>query len=457
MELYKRIDFFKKIIQNKMNSHLNVFKTYTNSLRTFQLENDLTRALAISLQEDSLFFHEILKEVFSDTKFYSQLFDSIENETTISIDIQQKTSQISDYEHIFAITLSEAKISDFWEAKHDRNYDPICDLVIKINNICLIIEAKRDNTDCTSQLFNQVLNIIRSEDEKITTLDKDNYSKFITPFDLNWGKLMVIAVRVLSFEKSFGNTNRFLSDFVSLVREHNYKWLPEAPINSLQSNNQNLILRRIDSAIIEASKSNNNITKLSYTDRLGISFNKDWAQEIIFRINENGDLTASVYPGNTKHQGYSLFKTNPIFGKDIKVLGQKYLISQGYHIKFTSFQRYFTGLEFDESELKNKLYTTANFSNFTGRKKREKDWKDIEKLFDHSLKFDWRSQCKWNELIINSGKNQFDISFGYEITVIIPFEKLKEIDTNQFDLTKLTTLIVEIHQQYSDELLNNNN
>jgi len=171
-----------------MNSHLNVFKTYTNSQRTYQLENDLTRAFAISLQEDSLFFHEILKEILKGTKFYNQLFDSLENETTISIDIQKRASQISEYEHIFAITLSETEIRNFWESQHNRNYDPICDLVIKINDIYLIIEAKRDNYDCTAQLYNQVLNILNSENEKISSLSKEEHENIITPFDLNWTK-----------------------------------------------------------------------------------------------------------------------------------------------------------------------------------------------------------------------------------------------------------------------------
>jgi len=192
-----------------MNNHLNIFKTYTNSQRTFQLENDLTRAFAISIQEDSLFFNEILKEVFNGTNFYSQLFDSLESETIISIDIQKRTSQISDYDHIFAITLSEAEIGDFWKAKNNRNYDPICDLVIKINNVYLIIEAKRDNFDCTAQLYNQILNVINAVDQNTASLNKIEHGNIITPIDLNWSKLMAIAVKVLSFEKSFGNTNRF--------------------------------------------------------------------------------------------------------------------------------------------------------------------------------------------------------------------------------------------------------
>ncbi|WGH75995.1 hypothetical protein P8625_02170 [Tenacibaculum tangerinum] len=437
-----------------MNSHLNIFKTYTNSQRSYQLENDLTRAFAISLQEDSLFFHEILKEVFKGTKFYSQLFDSLESETTISIDIQKRTSQLFEYEHIFAITLSEAEIGDFWGAKNDRNYDPICDLVIKVNDVYLIIEAKRDNYDCTAQLYNQVLNVISSDEANTNSLNEKEHGKVITPFDLNWAKLMAIAVKVLSFEKSFGNTNRFLADFVSLVKSHNYRWLPESPINSLQSNNKNSIFRRIDSAIIEASKIDSSITKLHYNDRLGIEFNKGWAQEILFNINKNGDLIVAIYPGNTKAQGHSLFKANPVFSQNISILDETYSVTKTYHIKFTSFQKYFTGLWFGDNVLNSDLYTRNNFYKFTGRKKRGKDWDEIEALFDNSLNFDWKNECKWNNKIINSGKNQFDISFGYELVVEIPFEKLKELDIVQSDLTKLTELIKNISNEFRDNLLN---
>lgn len=438
-----------------MNSHLNIFKTYTNAFRTYQLENDLTRALAICLQEDSLFFHETLKEVFQGTNFYSQLFDSLDNETTISIDIQIKASQITDYEHIFAITLSEAEIKNFWEVENDRNYDPICDLVIKINNVYLIIESKRDNVDCTAQLYNQILNIINSSNEKVMVLNRKEHFNIITPFDLNWSKLMTIAVRVLSFERTFGDINRFLSDFVSLVKEHNYRWLPEAPINSLQFNNKDAITRRIDSAIIESSnKTDNKINKLHYTDRLGIEFSNGWAQEILFNIDENGDLIATIYPGNTKAQGYQLFKSNPVFSNYVEILNEKYVVSKTYHIKFTSFQKFFTGLWFDENGIKNELYTTYNFNKFTGRKKKGVHWDEIETLFDNCLSFDWKDQCKWNELIINSGKNQFDISFGYRIDVKIPFRKLREIDTDFAELGNLTKMIENIYEQFSNNLLN---
>lgn len=434
-----------------MNSHLNIFKTYTRETRSFQLENDLTRAFAISLQEDSLFFHELLKEIFKETPFYRQLFGSLESETTISIDIQQKASQVTDYEHIFAIALSEAEMSDFWESKNNIEYDPICDLVIRINSVYLIVEAKRDRTDCTTQLYNQVFNIIKSNEENTISLSKQTHENFITPYDLNWKKLMSIAVRVLSFEKSFGHTNRFLSDFVSLVKSHNFKWLPESPISSLQSNNRSAILRRIESAIIEASKFDDKISKLPYNDRLGIVFLEGWAQEILFDINEFGDFCAVIYPGNTREQGKELFKHNLEFKEKINLLEESYQVTKLYHIKFTSFQRFFSGLWFNNTQVEGELYTISNFQEFTGRKRRE-EWGKIENLFDNFLRYEWRKQCRWNEAIINSGKTQFDISFGYELVVTIPFHKLKEVDTEQYELTNLIELIKNIYSEFRNIL-----
>lgn len=55
--------------------------------------------------------------------------------------------------------------------------------------------------------------------------------------------------------------------------------------------------------------------------------------------------------------------------------------------------------------------------------------------------------------MINSGKNQFDISFGYEVHIEIPFDKLKELDQKQSELDNLINLVTEIHKSFSNELL----
>lgn len=119
---------------------------------------------------------------------------------------------------------------------------------------------------------------------------------------------MSVATKVLSFEQATNNKNRFLSDFVKLVRKHNYRWLPEPAISSLQPEDTRSITRRIESTLEQTSEHSHSIERIEYNDRIGLVFPKAWAQEIVFNINKDGNLILSTYPGNTKGQGYSLFK-----------------------------------------------------------------------------------------------------------------------------------------------------
>jgi hypothetical protein len=434
-----------------MNSHLNIFKSYSQTNRSYQLENDLTRALAISLQEDALFFHEVLKELLKDTNVYNQLFESLENETHVSIAIQKRASQIANYDHIFAVSISESELSDFWAQTYNKHYDPICDLVIQINNMLFVFEAKRDNVNCTAQLYNQILNITHTENEP-PNFNKENFGDLVTPIDLNWPRLMAIAVKVSSFEKTMNSQNRFLSDFISLVKQHNFRWLPEPSISALHPTNKQAILRRLESTIEEVAKLTN-INKLNYNDRLGLEFYRNWAKEILFSVNDQGDVIASIYPGNTKGQGYALFESTPKFSNKLTILGHDYTTNYSYHVKLTSFKKYFQGLWFSESHLKKPLYTKENFQKYSGRKKRGAPWEALARLFDDSLNYDWRTQCHWENAVIHSGKNQFDISFGYEVHIQVPFDHLKVLDQKQSELDNLINLVTAIHKSFSDDLL----
>jgi hypothetical protein len=89
-----------------MNTHLNLFRTYTKENRQYQLENDLTRALAISLQEDSLFLHEVLNSILEENMM-GQLFNDGSNSNNIDIQIQVNNTNITEVDQIFAVSLSE--------------------------------------------------------------------------------------------------------------------------------------------------------------------------------------------------------------------------------------------------------------------------------------------------------------------------------------------------------------
>lgn len=110
---------------------------------------------------------------------------------------------------------------------------------------------------------------------------------------------------------------------------------------------------------------------------------------------------------------------------------------------------------FREENLKKPLYTRDNFKKYTGRKKRGDQWEQLASLFDDSLDYNWKKQCDWENSIVNWGKNQFDVSFGYEVQIEIPFERLQELDQNQTELNSLINLILETHKSFSDQLLLN--
>ena len=430
-----------------MNKHLNIFKTYTKKNRVYQLENDLTRALAICLQEDALFFHEVLKTIIDNSNLYNQLFEDLDGDTEVQIEIQKKVSDIQEFDKVFAVSLSESPMSNFWQQNRNTEYDPICDLVITINNILIVIEAKRDNINCTSQLYNQILNIFRLQNKAL-----EENQEAVIPFDLNWNRLMAIAIKVASFEKTTSNTNRFLCDFIQLVKEHNFRWLPEIPIGSLKNVNPKAISRRVESAVIQFCDNNESVEKLTYRDRLGTNFSKGWSNELLFDVDKNtGDLVVSIYPGNTKGQGRHIFNNEPYFSSQLKINDEHYQINKGYHIKFMG-QSYITGLWLKEDDFKKNLYTKHNFYKYTGRFRRE-FWEDIENALNEHINIDWQGQCQWQEKIINSNRTLFNITFGYYITMRIPFSKLAELDTNHNDVTPLANLVESIYRAFETSLL----
>lgn len=330
----------------------------------------------------------------------------------------------------------------FWSQKNDFAYDPICDIVIKVNGVLIVIEAKRDNVDCTAQLYNQAYNICAKNEVEF---GHEN----VVAHDLNWNKLMELAVKVYSFEKATSVPNRFLKDLIDLVKLHNFRWLPEASIYSLSPDNTNGISRRIDSAINELCKAGN-YDKLDYPDRLGLRFKKPWAQEILFSVNKTGDLDITIYPGNTKAQGEFIFHNDPKLKKEFDIGSNSYELNVDYHIKLTSFQKFFTGLWFNDDDLKSNLYTKENFWHYCGRNKRDEHWVAVENLFDTFFeeKYNWRSKCHWQEKVIESGRNQFDLSFGYEISIQVPFEELRKVDRSKSDLSGLTNLIESAYREF---------
>ena len=422
-----------------MNTHLNLFKSYSRENRDYQLENDLTRALAICLMEDSLLLHELLQFILKDE--YNKLF-SHHRKGDIIIDIQKNVSSLNGFSHLFAVSLSEYKMlaDNFFKSSHNAKYDPITDMIITIHDIAIIFEVKPNNTDCTSQLYNQALNA----NDKIVTKET------VTPVDLNWKDLMEMIISVSNYQSLIGKQSRFLVDFIDFVKLHNYRWLPQVPFSQQSFKGKlNKAYERLDAGVANAKTST-----IIYSDRHGFSVNFNWASEILFdciHTDKEDYLRAYIWPGNTKGQGWSLFPKSgePNFKSTIKLLDEEITVQKIFHIKFSHFQKYVTCLEGTDSDLLKSVVNAENFRSISGKKKRD-SWKKLEDFFDEhfTAEFNWRDKCGWKSNFWDSNRSYFDLALGYRLSIDVPLTVLQQIDTQRDNLLPLSDLLDEIHDEF---------
>jgi hypothetical protein len=423
-----------------MNKHLNIYKTYTKVNReNYQLEDDLTRALAIALQENDVFLHQFLKYILTKKEnAYSNLFDDYTSKNSIEIDIQKQVESIEGFDHLFAVRISgNAMGNDFYSQNHDEDYNAITDLFIQIDNIAIIFEVKPNNHNSTAQLYNQAFNSIKGD--AFLTMQND-----VTAVDFNWPLIMQMAVRINNYQVAINKKSRVLDNFISYIKMHNYQWLPQLSLSALSfTENSNSISKRLNDAI-------ENSDNTTINNRLGIKCNYGWAEEMLISLNQKTEeVSFTVYPGNTKAQGYHIFTTEgePQFKKSLEINNKARKINKDYHIKFSG-QSYITGLWAGEKDFEKPLYTKANFYHHSGRKKRNLHWESIKNVLDDAFNdtYDWQKECNWEQKLIGSNRSQFDISFGYELSVGIPFKELQLLDTDKNDLTNLIHLINKVKE-----------
>lgn len=88
-------------------SHLNFFKFFNESTDIIFLENNLSRAFALCLDNDSFFLHEYIRTIISEDD-YRFLYSTIDSDSNTFIHIQINTSTIEkvNYRSVNAIAMT---------------------------------------------------------------------------------------------------------------------------------------------------------------------------------------------------------------------------------------------------------------------------------------------------------------------------------------------------------------
>lgn len=422
-----------------MNQHLNLFRFFNESAGQVFIENNLSRAFALCLLNNSLLLNEFIQSVAP--KHYDELFTVLEKDASIQVDLQIPISTIANesFDHVYAVAMcgQDIDMNDFFNLnKYDDKQENITDILIRIKNIAFIIEVKRWSMDCKEQLYNQVAPFI----------DAKNPFNSVTPVSNSWPKVIQLMEKVNNVSQILGKESVFINDFIGLSLTQYPDWFSSKPFSLLpfseksNTTTHTQLMKRIRYCL---SKSNYDL--LGYNDRLGIAVKFPWATEVIPRFTADYNTSKpyvvfDIWPANTKSQGYSVFykPLDWLKKNSLIVDGTEYELDIMFNIKLSHFNKHVANISFYSGDLKFATHTMQNFEDYSGKWDRPK-WDEFVEFMDEHFKpeFDWKKQLNWESNFIDTDRNYFTMSLGFEIGLWIPYKDFQEIDKKEDDATKV--------------------
>jgi hypothetical protein len=417
--------------------HLNIFRYFNENHEAHFIENNLSRAFAICLRNDVLFFSEYLRGIVTPAD-YHYLFGHYEKDSKYLIDLQTNTGDIdvSDIKTIYAVAMtSNGKLSmeDFLGQQCGVNDEKnITDVWVLIKDIVLVIEVKRTWENCKQQLYNQIYPLISKND-----------GIKVNPVNFSWPQTFEVMERVINIRQMRQENLSVVNDFLSLCEQRYPYWFPtqafyNLPPLSINTKKSTVARDKRLRQIIQQSSEQ----ILPYSDRMAISFKTAWASEIIpdFRNHTQGEyLVFTIWPGNTKTQGYPIYGNQKMdwVKKDKLQVGERlFEIDTLYHMKFSHFNRHITSFDFGDADLLKPVNTAPNFYHKSGKWNIE-NWPKFEAFMDEHFKpdFNWRGKCNWKKYILDTERTYFTVSFGFTTDLWVPYKEIQDIDRSaaEFD------------------------
>ena len=430
-----------------MDRHLNLFKFFNQNDSAEYLEKNISRALVLCLQNDTLLLHQFLRLIISKQDYEYLLANKI-RESKVQIDIEKPATQLqaTSMRSVYGVMLTEdlIQISDFFKLTYNQHtyYSPVVDIVVSIGDILIMIEVKRTNENCKQQLFNQLHIAFEKKVNQNTVKIKG----------VSWSQILSEVSRVNTFNAFTTSPTVFTDNFINLIRQHKLNWLPVEPFANLSDKeiDRDKRNKRLEACILSAGS---DLELLNKSNRSGFRFNKNWADEILMWFTVcNKELFLKIYlwPANTKGQGWSVYYNKQwdwLKIKEVKTSFGTFEIEVLNEIKFSHINGSFLGkVNYSHKEERKCINTTANFENYTGSIKK-RNWGDIELFLDEHFieNFDWRAKSQYN-VFTDSGRTFYNLSLGFKVCVSIPFSTICNIDTKADDSSNFTILMVEINE-----------
>jgi len=415
---------------SNQDKHLNLFHFFSDNNNPYY-EDNLTRGLAICLQNDPVFAERFFRMLFKDQ--FNEILSFDGNDDQISINIQVDASSIKGVKNLLgvALTTDDHDLSEYAKPrKRSRHY---IDMVIQINDTMAIVEVKRTDENCMAQLRGQMGAVLQAnEDAEI----KEEYKSY------KWKSISKLLEEVIVFQRNIGTVNTFTKNYTEFLYRKHPGWFETKPFRRIifpeklsykKGTAGYEIQRRIDLIKNEMYGEE----ELRYDRGAKILDNIDWADELNFKakkIDGKDYIAIELWPGDTKDQGWKIYKKDQNITWPEKVAGYETHII--YNIKFAHFNK---GIHWvSSSDVKNPI--THNYPFFkqnAGRWKKTEDGKAWEKRGAewesfkngvNELKSDWTNDPEWISRFQSEGRNYFDVSIGYGVHLLVPYKEARKLD-----------------------------
>lgn len=417
------------------NRHLNIFEHYTQK-GSLPIENNLSRGLAILLNENHLFldrFLDMINEKCISNKTSCRVLKPQKLEEK-EIGIQQQIAKIAtDFpnpKNVIGITLTTKVHVEIVENKISANNNLITDIVVICKDTLIVIEVKRNATDAREQLKQQVNSIIT----EVVRCGGDLPEK--TLLDGTWEEVISLLQDIYAITGH--NTESILGHYIKHL-EYNYQeWFPVSLLTDLEIKRDNCsaIDKRIHKLIKNCCENEDDEKK--YSGRYIIPLNYDFTTEAQVSMDyDKKGLKVTIWSGDTKWQGYCLLNKTAhdfswIYDNQMVVEEQILEVSTKPYLRLAHFQTSIVIEYFMMEYYRNRFGSSKDmcvklFEDISGEWKR-KDWSELISILSTRYEglIDLDSfRSAFGTSFEDSNRSYTHVSFGYETSVFLPLDVIK--------------------------------
>lgn len=450
------------------NRHMNIFHHYSQT-GTLPIENNISRGLAIILQEEAALLYMLLSAV------RSQGVTIADPQTSYEVGFQIESADFGDYTNVVGVSLTASELTGEYTPSTGGNVNEhqITDISIMFDDTLIIIEVKRTNEDCRKQLDDQINRFLESKASLNMPINVQRCA-------FEWRSIMTLLNRFIEMQR--GKASRLVEDFYNEVLENYPTWGPREPLRKLPVSAWERINQRLHFIKLQYMSAYEPEKQLLY-GRAAIPIGFTAASECNVRVNtefsdETGNtgvyLTIGIWPSDTCTQYWrladSIKDADGTINPETKVFlnsrfttaaladGRAVKVRIYPYVKFCHFNKGVMWLYSEAGAVNNidRLIALGNEINGKwSRGENNADWNRFKKLIrDSGLYADADLKAAEEEFktrFEDTERSYFTASIGFEIYAYIPYSEAQRLD-NSLNSTAIAGLIHDILAAFHQKL-----